>query len=110
MGKIRGITEVVRKGNIAILGTLDTKGREVAHMREFLEGLGYSTTIVDVGSLGPPGIQADISSGEIARRGGVNLSGLVQTAERDRIIEGMGRGATEILSRLYRKGRIDGVI
>jgi uncharacterized protein (UPF0261 family) len=96
--------------NIAILGTLDTKSREVAYMREFLEALGYSTTIIDVGPLGPPGIQADISSGEIARQGGVNLSGLAQAGERDRIIEGMGKGATEILSRLRRKGRIDGVI
>ena len=103
------MNKIVRK-NIAILGTLDTKGREVAYMREFFEAHGYSTTIIDVGPLGPPGIQADIASGEVARQGGVNLSGLVQTGKRDRIMEGMGKGAMELLSRLYGKGRIDGVI
>jgi uncharacterized protein (UPF0261 family) len=101
--------KIVRK-NIAILATLDTKSKEVAYMKELFETQGYSTTMIDVGSLGPPGMQPDISSEEIARWGGGNLPGLVQTGEKDRIMEGMGKGAMQVLSHLYREGRIDGVI
>jgi uncharacterized protein (UPF0261 family) len=79
-------------------------------MKGLLETQGYSATIIDVGPLGPPGIRPDIPNEEIARWEGGNLSTLIQTGERDRIIEGMGKGAMRLLLQLYREGKIDGVI
>jgi uncharacterized protein (UPF0261 family) len=99
-----------RKGNIAILATLDTKGQEVAFMKGLIEDRGYSAIIIDVGPLGPPGVHPDISNEEIARSGGTELSNLIRSGERDRIMEGMGKGAVQALSDLHRERRIDGVI
>ena len=101
---------MTRKGNIAILATLDTKGAEVAAMKGLLGTLGYDATVVDIGPLGPPAIPAEISNKEVARLSGWDLSALIQTGERDRIMAEMGRGAGKHLSRLFSENRINGVI
>ncbi len=101
---------MTRKGNIAILAALDTKGGEAASMRKLLESLGYSATIVDIGPLGPPLVRPDIANEEVARRGGMELPALVRTGERGRIMETMGKGASALLSLLFSEGGIDGVI
>jgi uncharacterized protein (UPF0261 family) len=101
---------MIRKGNIAILATLDTKGAEVASIRELLGTLGYTATIIDIGPMGPPAVRADLSNEEVARQSGWKLADLIQTGQRDRIMEQMGKGAGKLLSRLFFEGRIDGVI
>jgi uncharacterized protein (UPF0261 family) len=101
---------MTRKGNIAVLATLDTKGAEVAAMRELLGALGCDATVIDIGPLGPPAIRAEISNEEVARQGGWELAALIRTEKRDRIMEAMGKGAGMLLSRLCRENRIDGVI
>ncbi len=101
---------MTRKGTIAILATLDTKGQEVAFMKNLLEAQGHSAVMIDIGPLGPPGVAPDISNEEIARRAGWELPNLIQTGERGRIMEEMGKGATKLLLHLHQEGRIDGVI
>ena len=101
---------MTRKGNIAILATLDTKGAEVAAMKGLLGTLGYDATVVDIGPLGPPAIPAEISNEEVARLSGWELSALIRTGERDRIMAEMGKGAGKHLSRLFSENRISGVI
>jgi uncharacterized protein (UPF0261 family) len=98
------------KRNIAILGTLDTKGAEVAYMKGLIEARGHSAILIDVGPVGPPGVEPDIESQEVARLAGYELSSLLQTGERDRIMEAMGEGAGRSLLNLLREGRLDGVI
>jgi len=99
-----------RKGTIAILATLDTKGQEVAYMKGFFKALGHSAVIIDVGPLGPPSVPPDITNEEIARWAGWELSNLIQTGERDRMMQEMGKGAMKLLLHLHQEGRIDGVI
>jgi uncharacterized protein (UPF0261 family) len=99
-----------RKGTIAILATLDTKGQEVAYMKNLLEAQGHSAVMIDVGPLGPPGVPPDISNEEIAQRAGWELQNLVQTGEKDKIMQEMGKGAMKLLLHLYQEGKIDGVI
>ena len=101
---------MIRKGNIAVLATLDTKGAEVAAIKGLLETLGCDATVVDIGPLGPPGVLAEISNEEIARQSGWKLADLVRTGQRDRIMAEMGKGAGKVLSRLFSEGGIDGVI
>ena len=101
---------MIRKGNIAVLATLDTKGAEVAAIKGLLETLGCDATVVDIGPLGPPGVLAEISNEEIARQSGWKLADLVRTGQRDRSMAEMGKGAGKVLSRLFSEGGIDGVI
>jgi uncharacterized protein (UPF0261 family) len=109
-GRYQEPAKMNRKGNIAILATLDTKGQEVAYMKNLLEAHGHSAVIIDVGPLGPPGVPPDISNEEIARRAGWELPNLIQTDQRDQMMEEMGKGAMRLLLHLYREGKIDGVI
>ena len=46
---------------VYILGTLDTKGTEVAYVRDLLRDFSLATCVVDTGCLGEPTIPADIS-------------------------------------------------
>ena len=99
-----------KRKTIAILGTLDTKGEEVAFMKELIEDRGCSAMIIDVGPLGPPGLQPDVTNKEVAREAGWDLSKLVGQGERDLVMEVMGKGAAAVLQALYSHDRIDGVI
>ena len=101
---------MIRKAAIAVLATLDTKGEEVAYVKNLLEALGHSAVVIDVGPLGPPGIPRDISNEEIARQAGQELSRLIQRGKRDQIMEEMGKGATNLLLHLYQERKIEGVI
>ncbi len=98
------------KRNIAILGTLDTKGAEVAYMKGLVEARGHSAILIDVGPIGPPGVEPDMPNEEVARLVGYELSSLLQTGERDRIMEAMGEGAGRSVLNLLQEGRLDGVI
>lgn len=101
---------MIKKGTIAILATLDTKGQEVAYMKGFFEARGHSAVVIDVGPLGAPGIAPDISNEEVARQAGWKLSNLIQTSERDKIMQEMGKGAMKLLLHLCQEGKIDGAI
>ncbi len=98
------------KRNIAILGTLDTKGAEVAYMKGLVEARGHSAILIDVGPIGPPGVEPDMPNEEVARLVGYELSSLLQTGARDRIMETMGEGAGRSVLNLLQEGRLDGVI
>ena len=95
---------------MVILGTVDTKRDEMAFMKSLMESRGHTATIVDVGPLGPPIADPDISNETVARRGGWELQGLLQTPERDRIMRVMGEGAARCLLDLYGTHSLDGVI
>lgn len=98
------------KKNIVILGTLDTKGGEVAFIKEILEARGHDALVIDVGPLGPPSVKPHLSNEEVARLAGWSLRDLVETGQRDRIMMTMGQGAATALMDLNREGRLDGVI
>lgn len=98
------------KKNIAVLGTLDTKGDEVAFMKGIIESRGHHPLIIDIGPLGPPSIKPDISNEDVAKMAGWKLKDLVQTGRRDRIMETMGQGAATALMNLFKDGELDGVI
>ena len=48
---------------IAILGTLDTKGEEHAFVAENIRNRGHQVLVIDVGTLGEPGLKPDVTRG-----------------------------------------------
>ena len=57
---------------VLLIGTLDTKGREIAYLRDRVRALGLATLVLDSGILGEPlGCEADISRAEVARAAGL---------------------------------------
>lgn len=98
------------KAKIVVLGTMDTKGLEVAYMRDLIESSGHQATLVDVGLLGPRGVKPDVTSEQIARLADQELKGLIAGGLRDQAIAAMGKGAAKYLLRLFQDGAMDGVI
>jgi uncharacterized protein (UPF0261 family) len=94
---------------IGLVGTLDTKGREIAFLRTCLEERARSVVVVDVGLFEPQGVVPDISRHEVAAAGGTDVSTLVQRP-RDEIMAAMGRGAGEVLLRLHTNGQMEGAL
>ena len=60
---------------IALIGTLDTKGDEIAYVRERLAALGAAAVVIDSGILGEPGTEADVSREQVAREAATTSSG-----------------------------------
>lgn len=97
-----------RRPSIVLVGTLDTKGHECAFLRKRINDAGADAILVDAGVLGEPQVGADISREEVARAGGADHAELARTGDRGRAVEAMGRGAGEVLGRLYAEGRLQG--
>jgi uncharacterized protein (UPF0261 family) len=96
--------------HIAVIGTLDTKGREVAFLRDQIQARGHPTWVIDPGVLGQPAIRADFTRQEVARAGGRELDELIAAGDKGRAIQTMIDGTRAIVIRLYAEGRLGGVI
>ena len=95
---------------VALLGTLDTKGDEYAFVAQCLRAGGVQVLVIDAGVLGEPHMAADVSRAEVAEAGGGELSVLAAARDRGPALAVMARGATEMIRRLRRAGRIDGAM
>lgn len=95
---------------IAIIGTLDTKGSEVAYIRDLIRAHGRDTIVIDPGVLGGPTVPADISREEVARAGGADLASLITAGDKGRAMQVMIEGTTAVLARLYAEGEVGGAI
>lgn len=95
---------------IAIIGTLDTKGHEVAYLRDQVRSRGHKVWIVDPGVLGEPAIEADFTREQVARAGGGELAALVAAGDKGRAIQTMIDGTRAIVVRLYAEGKLGGVL
>jgi uncharacterized protein (UPF0261 family) len=97
-----------------LIGTLDTKGREYAFVRDLLVGHGLHVITVDVGVLGPPEFTPDIGSDLVAQAAGHTLTSLQfgreGTDTRGVALQAMRDGATAIVQRLVEQGRCDGLM
>jgi uncharacterized protein (UPF0261 family) len=95
---------------IATIGTLDTKGAEIAYVRERIEALGGEALVIDTGILGEPGCRADVSRREVARAAGHDLESVRGAGSRGAAVELMQAGVRRVIAELYEAGRIDGAL
>jgi uncharacterized protein (UPF0261 family) len=95
---------------IAVLGTLDTKGREHAFVAERIRARGHDAVLIDVGTGAEPVVVADIARAEVAAAGGIDLAALVARRDRGECVAAMARAAAALVGRLVAEGRIQGVI
>lgn len=97
--------------NVVIVGTLDTKGPEIAYLRDRLRGLGLDTTVIDSGILGEPvGIVPDISHAEAATYAGTTIEALQNAGSRGRAVEGMRTALKRLVVKLYEEGRLQAIV
>ncbi len=91
---------------VILIGTLDTKGRELGYVRDLIRAAGLETVVIDAGSLGPPTIEPDIPRDEVFRRAGGSEPG----SDRGEAVAMAARGAAAIVAGLEAEGRVDGVL
>jgi uncharacterized protein (UPF0261 family) len=95
---------------IALVGTLDTKGAEIAYVRERLLAHGTRPVVIDSGILGEPGCAADGHREEVAHAGGHALDDVRRAGSRGAAVQLMQDGVRETCLRLYAEGSIRGVL
>jgi uncharacterized protein (UPF0261 family) len=96
---------------VLLIGTLDTKGPEIAYLRDRLQALGNTTLVVDAGILGEPlGIVPDIDHAEVAAYGGGSLEALQNAGSRGRAVHGMREALCTLVRQLHADGRIDAAV
>jgi uncharacterized protein (UPF0261 family) len=99
---------------VVLVGTLDTKGAELAFVRDRLADAGCEVLVVDGGvmgtSSGPAGFRADISADEVARAGGADRAALAAAGDRSAAMAAMRAGVTEVVLDLFRRGGLDGIL
>jgi uncharacterized protein (UPF0261 family) len=96
--------------NVVIIGTLDTKGPEIAYLRDRLVALGLDTLVIDSGILGEPlDIVPDISRAEAAKYAGTTIEALRKAGSRGKAVHGM-RDALKVLTlELYKAGKLQAI-
>ncbi|SFJ32845.1 Tm-1-like ATP-binding domain-containing protein [Thermoflavimicrobium dichotomicum] len=92
---------------IAVIGALDTKGNDFLYIKKEIEKSGHQPLLIDVGVLGEPLIQPDISSDKVALAGGSTLLELRQKRDKSFAMEVMTRGISIVMRDLYQMGLID---
>jgi uncharacterized protein (UPF0261 family) len=95
---------------VVLLGTLDTKGREYAFLRERLRERGVDVVVVDVGIREPVGLDPDVDRERVARAAGADTAQLAGAGDRGAAVTAMGAGAERIARDLHAKGRLDGIL
>jgi uncharacterized protein (UPF0261 family) len=96
---------------VLLIGTLDTKGPEIAYVRDRMHALGVGTIVADSGILaGPLDFVPDVSRSEVARLGGRTIDALRHAGSRGEAVNGMVLGLQRLALDLYREGKLDGVI
>jgi len=98
---------MVRKiPTVVLVGTLDTKGKEYAYLRDRIRERGVDVLLVDAGILGEPLTEPDVTRQAVATAAGADVQALADARDRATAIEAMSRGAAEIVLRLHADGRL----
>jgi len=95
---------------VVLVGTLDTKGKEYAFLRERVLVHDVDVVLVDAGIMGEPLASPDITREEVAAAAGADVHALAAAGDRGAAVAAMARGAGEIARRLHAEGRLDGVL
>ena len=95
---------------VVLVGTLDTKGKEYAFLRDRVREHGVDVLLVDAGIIGEPLVEPDVTRQEVAAAVGADVQALADAGDRGAAVETMSRGAGEIVKRLHAEGRLDGIL
>ena len=94
---------------VAVLGTFDTKGKELKFIKECIEEQGLKTLCINTGVFEPV-VEPDISSAEVAAAVGADINAIVEKRDRATATEVLAKGTEKLIPQLYAEGKFDGII
>jgi len=96
---------------VLVIGTLDTKGPEVAYVRDKLKEFGLNPYVIDVGILGEPvGITPDFSKVELAQFGGTTIEKVQNAGSRGAAVELMREFVVKKVKEMVTQNEVIGAI
>jgi uncharacterized protein (UPF0261 family) len=84
--------------SVYLIGTLDTKGAEIAYVRDLLHEAGVRPSVVDAGVLDVPAFVADVPRERVFAAAGTSLEKVQQDADRGRAIEAAALGVARLVN------------
>jgi uncharacterized protein (UPF0261 family) len=95
---------------VVMVGSLDTKGREFAYVKQLIEAEGLDTLVVDIGVMGEPALKPDVERDVVAEAGGGDLAYLASGEHKDEAMRAMAAGLAVVVRALYDEGALDGIL
>lgn len=95
---------------VVLIGTLDTKGTEIAFLRDILGARGTVSLVIDAGVRGAPATDADISREAVAESAGTTIASLIEAGDRGTAMDAMMRGVTIKVKELHEQGEVAAVL
>jgi uncharacterized protein (UPF0261 family) len=95
---------------VVLIGTLDTKGREIEFVRDLLRERGVETLVVDASVLGEPAIAADVDRHRVFGAAGTTWEQVRAAGDRGQAVAKAAIGVTQVIRELHAAGRVDGVL
>ncbi|MBI5445345.1 MAG: Tm-1-like ATP-binding domain-containing protein, partial [Deltaproteobacteria bacterium] len=96
--------------NIVVLGTLDTKGEQLALLRQRIAARGHRPILVDLSLGGRSEVPADVGTGELVRLAGGDLAAFDASRDRAPKSDVVIQGAKVKLLELLSLGEVDGAV
>lgn len=105
------MTELHKKG-IVIICNLDTRGEDIAFVKDLIKSRGHEAILLDFSMEEPPPFPGDITCEQVADRGGLPIATVRQyyRSNRDAATNNQIKGASAIIGDLMAEGRVHGVI
>lgn len=97
---------------IVIICNLDTRGEDIVFVKDLIASRGHEPVLLDFSMEEPPPFPGDITTEEVARRGGLAIEALRAKfrTDRDAATANQIAGASAIVNDLLRDDRVHGVI
>ena len=99
----------MEKRTVLILGTLDSRGKEIHFVKERIEEQGYETIVMDMGVFDAKGCDADISHEAVAAASDMDLKAALENHDRQQAVAIMTQGARRKTRELFKAGKFQGV-
>jgi len=96
--------------SVVLIGTLDTKGDALAHLRDLITGLGHPIVVVDTGVLGAVPFAPTVTREEVARAGGASIAEIVALRDEHQAMQRMTAGAASLVAAMSARDEVAGVL
>jgi len=96
--------------SVFLLATLDTKGPDAAFVRDRLQQLGLTVTVVDTGCIGEATMDADVSREDVFRVAGTSLREMRDRNDRGQAVTNAATGAANLVREAFARGDVEAVV
>jgi uncharacterized protein (UPF0261 family) len=95
---------------VLLVGTLDTKGAEIAFLRDHLQAAGLEVVVADASVLGEPDFAPDIPREQVFQAAGQRFEEIRRKQDRGLAVEFAAKGMASTASAIFRAGKLSGIL